>query len=99
MVIMSVMYLVVGFLVSFLYSGIRTLLVGIFPASLGVWSFFLVWVAGLVIVLPLSFLAGLLVAALYNMTSGWWGGLRIDLVRSETPPNEDKMPDAASLKK
>ena len=91
MLLTSVLYLLCGLLVTLLYSGIRTIaLGGLLPNSVSALSFFVIWVGGLVVVLPLSWLIGLLSALLYNLFARWWGGLQLDLTHIVVDEKNEK---------
>lgn len=78
----TVCYLAVGAAVTLLYAGFRTIFgTGTFGVELGTFSFFLLWLAGTVVVVLVAYLLGLLAGLLYNAFSRWWGGIRCELVK------------------
>lgn len=88
--ICTVLYLLTGFVVIVLYGGVSRLLVGTLTSSLSVFSVFLVWLAGTLGVLAVSFCTGLLIGWLYNIFARWWGGIQVELGKVESPvQNED----------
>lgn len=89
MLLTSVLYVLLGLLVTLLYGGIRSIVLGgILSNSVSALSFLSIWIGGLVLVLPLSWLTGLVSAALYNLFARWWGGIHIGLVRAESDERE-----------
>lgn len=45
----------------------------------------LLWLAGALFVLIVSYVLGLLIAHFYNLFADWWGGVRFDLARPDAP--------------
>ncbi|MFH1171688.1 MAG: hypothetical protein V1778_04075 [bacterium] len=81
--IISILHVLIGLGIVLIYGSVHSILGNLFPNSIDAFSFFLVWVGGLIALIPLTFLIGLLTGALYNLFARWWGGIRIDLARNE----------------
>ncbi len=91
--ICTVLYLLTGFVVIVLYGGITRLLAGTLTSTFSVLSVFLVWLAGTLGVLAVSFLSGLLIGWLYNIFARWWGGIQVELGRAESPTQKEGLTD------
>lgn len=89
--ISTVLYLITGFVVIVLYGGIsRIITIGSFGSASSIMSVFLVWVAGTLGVFLVSFLTGLLIGGLYNLFAKWWGGIQVELGKSEEGKSAEK---------
>lgn len=97
-ILTSALYVFVGLLLAVLLSWFRTVAFGeLFGAAPSLLSFLVIWVTGLVIVLPLSFLLGCFIALMYNLVASWWGGFRVDLAKVTELPSaqqEEKLRNA-----
>jgi len=77
-------YLAVGLLFAILVLVLRSLLSLTFlSSSQSALTFFLLWLSGTVVVIVAAYLLGLFLASVYNATTRWWGGLRLDLFKSD----------------
>lgn len=76
-------YLAVGLLLALLLLILRGLLSLTFLSSgQSALTFFLLWLSGTVVVMVAAYVLGLFLAFVYNATTRWWGGLRLDLSKS-----------------
>lgn len=81
MLLLAVVHVLAGIGATLLFMVLRSVFSGSFLAT-GVSSLtlFLFWLAGLVIIMPLGYLLGLLLAACYNLFASWWGGVALNLM-------------------
>lgn len=90
----TVCYLASGAAVTLLYAGFRMVFgSGTLGVELGTLSFFLLWLAGTIVVIIAAYLLGLLAGSLYNLFSRWWGGIRCELVKVSVKEHEERDED------
>lgn len=79
-VIAVLLHLIAGLLITVSYAAARTFLAHSFLTSgFGAVTLLLVWLSATVGILIVSYIAGLIVGACYNLCAAWWGGFVVQL--------------------